>query len=1353
MNSLSRSVFRPLCAAGIALTLLTTALAQNVIITQVYEGTSNNKYVEITNVGASSVNLAAANLSLAIWSNSGDSGNGTAVGNPSTTAPLSGTLAAGASMILKNSGAVSPAYANSAGVSNAAVNFNGNDAIALITGSSTVVDLFGVGINNKDVNYSRNASSTTASSTFNVANWTQTTLAVADGAAPETIHYLGYWPAPASNSPAITGINPVAAVGGANVTLTGVNLADPSSVTFTSSGGPVSATVVSSSATQIVVTVPASAITGMVTVTTADGTASTAFRSLTPLQLPYGPENFEVSQGAWFSFSVAGNRDWARLTTSSPANSFMEVNAFGGDVASNDWLILGPIEVPAGATNLTALFDVQKAFPNAGDSEFELKVSTNYSGVGDPSAASWSTIPFTKPVSVAGSSTVFSTSGAVALPANLAGSSSVYIAFHYQPLAVTNTSRWRVDNFEIFSAVLPVLSVSSSLGSVSEGATIIGSVTIPEPFDSDVIVTVTSADPGEILVGDGFTFGTTTEVFIPAGLTTGEFLIQAQTDGVVDGNTPVQITAEAEGFEFGQFFIQVIDIDFPIPSVVINKTLNSGLGAGADDVVELLVIGDGSVGSTADLRGMILKDYSSSVGSDGGGSYTFSNDPVWESVTAGTLIVLTKSATAAEDLDGSDFLIRANLQNATLFTEAGAFDVAGTEMVQIKPSGAAIAGSGGAIHSFSFGATSAVFVVGAPMPKLVGSSSGSFQVATNGNGVLADFNGSGITTSASAPVVGIPNNASNAAFIASLRGAPSLSVSVSNESVIVDETAGQQFDAITVSLSSPAASDVAVDLAASPAGGIVLPASVVIWAGETSAPVSFTPVDDGVMAGNRVVTITASAAGIESGSNSVTVVDRQFGAPSIVINEIANGGAESGDAVELLVVENGLSLTGMILKDFSTNMSGDAGGRFTFANVPLWQNLPAGTLIVLSTSAETEQDFDVSDGVLRVRLTAGTNFTATGTFDISNNDLVMIKAAGSPANGIEGAIHTFATGIPGSFFRLANGAKLIGLGANLGAANWSSTIADFDGFDVLPGSTLGFANTDENQVFIDSLRSSAVPIISGSLTISGQVGTAVNYQISASGSPVSYGSDPLPAGLSLDPATGIISGTAEAAVSNVTVQISATNAAGTGTATLTINIARGTPSIITPPTASDIIEGQALGDSVLSGGQASVAGQFAWTSSATIPPLGTETYSVTFTPTDTANYDSVTLSVSLNVLSGDYAFSDWSGGQILTPALLEKFAIGGAASPSADGEKPVTALEGSNLTITAIVRTNNSQLTVTAEATTDLANASSWSTNGITSTIEGISQIGVPEGTERRKFSVPVSSPRTFLRLRATLTP
>lgn len=85
----------------------------------------------------------------------------------------------------------------------------------------------------------------------------------------------------------------------------------------------------------------------------------------------------------------------------------------------------------------------------------------------------------------------------------------------------------------------------------------------------------------------------------------------------------------------------------------------------------------------------------------------------------------------------------------------------------------------------------------------------------------------------------------------------------------------------------------------------------------------------------------------------------------------------------------------------------------------------------------------------------------------------------------------------------------------------------------------------------------AVPAVTSATGATAQVGGAFSYQITASNSPTGYTASGLPAGLSVNPATGLISGSP--ATSGVfSVSLSAANAGGAGSkVTLTLTITEG----------------------------------------------------------------------------------------------------------------------------------------------------------------------------------------------------
>jgi hypothetical protein len=84
------------------------------------------------------------------------------------------------------------------------------------------------------------------------------------------------------------------------------------------------------------------------------------------------------------------------------------------------------------------------------------------------------------------------------------------------------------------------------------------------------------------------------------------------------------------------------------------------------------------------------------------------------------------------------------------------------------------------------------------------------------------------------------------------------------------------------------------------------------------------------------------------------------------------------------------------------------------------------------------------------------------------------------------------------------------------------------------------------------------------------------------------------------------------------------------TQSTSFSVGQGTPMVTTWPTASAITYGQPLSASMLSGGVASVGGSFAFALPLTVPYAGTQSESVTFTPTS-SNYSPVSSTVSVQV--------------------------------------------------------------------------------------------------------------------------
>ncbi|HWA27178.1 MAG TPA: MBG domain-containing protein, partial [Lacunisphaera sp.] len=172
--------------------------------------------------------------------------------------------------------------------------------------------------------------------------------------------------------------------------------------------------------------------------------------------------------------------------------------------------------------------------------------------------------------------------------------------------------------------------------------------------------------------------------------------------------------------------------------------------------------------------------------------------------------------------------------------------------------------------------------------------------------------------------------------------------------------------------------------------------------------------------------------------------------------------------------------------------------------------------------------------------------------------VVRTEASGvSDRLAVSGAFTRAGTGpvvvnfVPGTGFAAGNTYTLATFGST------TFTAADF----VATGLPAGYAA--QFTLGANSLTATivATPVITSDSSASGTYNAAFNYTITATNGPTSYNAIGLPANLTVDTGTGVISGT-PAAAGTYDVTLEASNFAGTGAAPLTLTIAKALSPVV-----------------------------------------------------------------------------------------------------------------------------------------------------------------------------------------------
>jgi hypothetical protein len=254
--------------------------------------------------------------------------------------------------------------------------------------------------------------------------------------------------------------------------------------------------------------------------------------------------DFESGLQDWLIYSVASANDWERRSGTGAESSgyYMYCNGYNAGSASDDWLISPEIDL----TTLTAPMLSFYSYKNYDGTDITVEISTNYTGSGDPSSASWTVeTNWTK-----AGGTTWTASGDMDLSSY--EGETIHIAFHYTSIGDGGgeAELWQVDQVRLTGlggANTPVLAITNPAGA---------SISVTNTMTSYVVQgTASTSVVGQLswtnnLTGGNGTFAAATAWSSPAiALDVGEnaITITGTNNAEASASASVSISRESPG--------------------------------------------------------------------------------------------------------------------------------------------------------------------------------------------------------------------------------------------------------------------------------------------------------------------------------------------------------------------------------------------------------------------------------------------------------------------------------------------------------------------------------------------------------------------------------------------------------------------------------------------------------------------------------------------------------------------------------------------------------------------------------------------------------------------------------------
>ena len=390
-----------------------------------------------------------------------------------------------------------------------------------------------------------------------------------------------------------------------------------------------------------------------------------------------------------------------------------------------------------------------------------------------------------------------------------------------------------------------------------------------------------------------------------------------------------------------------------------------------------------------------------------------------------------------------------------------------------------------------------------------------------------------------------------------------------------------------------------------------------------TATVTLTAQQGYAFASSFAATINGTAATVSNNTNGSVTISLAFDA---TLDKTVSGVTITAPATKMTYVHGEtLNLAGLTIKVTYNDATYDEG---TLAALSAPDKL--GTNI-WADPANGEQLSRALHNGKPVVITAGGEKANTGNLTVNQKGLTA--AAVSHTKPYDGT--TTATGITVS----SSTGKVSNDDVSIESATGIYTSADAGTktLNITGGTLMG--NDKENYT---------VAAVNG-LTVDGGITKADSTVTWPTAAAITYGAALSTSALTGGAGAGLFAWTNGAAIPTVTnsgYQVTFTPTDTTNYNTLTHNVSitvnKATPTVTTWPTAATINYGAALSTSALSGGVG--AGSFVWTNGTAIPTVNNSGYEVTFTPTDAANYNTLTHNVNITVNKATPTVTTWPTG-------------------------------------------------------------------------------------------------------------